>query len=328
MIRYAGRRVLRAIPLVLGVATVVFFILHLAPGDPTARYLGPNVPQEVVERIRTDMGLDRPLHVRYVRWMGSVLTGDFGYSLERNRRVGALFAEMAPNTFLLSGTALALAFLAGIGLGVVQAVRQHSLWDRVSSVASLFFYSMPSFWLALMLVLVFSHHAEGWAWWPLDLPASGMHDVDYPFLSPWEKVVDRVRHLVLPAAALSLVLAAGIARYMRSGMLEVIRQDYIRTARAKGLPERSVILRHGLRNALGPVVTLFGLYFPMLLGGTVFVETVFAWPGMGKLVVDAIAQRDYPVVLAGTYLFGVLVVAGNLAADLLYGLLDPRIRYE
>lgn len=328
MIRYAARRILKAVPLVLGVATVVFFILSLAPGDPTSRYMAPSVPPEVVEQVRSNMGLDQPIHLRYVKWVGSVLTGDFGYSLGKNRPVAALFAEMLPNTLLLSGTALAAAFLAGVLLGVLQAVRQHSLWDQLLSVGALFFYSMPSFWLALMLVLIFSLHASGWGWWPLNLPASGMQSVDYEFLSPPGKLLDRLRHLLLPATALTLVLAAGIARYMRGGMLEVIHQDYVRTARAKGLPEQAVIFRHALRNAVGTVVTLFGLYFPMLLGGTVFVETVFGWPGMGKLVVDAIGQRDYPVVMAGTFLFGVLVVVGNLLADLLYAVLDPRIRYE
>ncbi len=328
MIRYALRRFLQAIPLVLGVATLVFFILHLAPGDPAQRYFGPAVPPEVAEQIRANMGLDQPLPVRYVKWVGSVFTGDFGYSLGKSRPVGELFREILPNTLLLSGAALGVAFLAGVLLGVLQAVRQYSLWDQVLSVAALFFYSMPSFWLALMLVLVFSLQASGWGWWPLDLPASGMQSVDYAFLSPGGRLLDRLRHLVLPTAALSLVLAAGIARYMRGSMLEVIQQDYIRTARAKGLSETAVIFRHALRNAMGTAVTLFGLYFPMLLGGTVFVEVVFGWPGMGRLVVQAIGERDYPVVLAGSFLFGVMVVAGNLLADLLYAVVDPRIRHE
>ena len=327
MIRYVARRLLAAVPLVLGIATVIFFILNLAPGDPLARYVGPSVPPEVVDQIRQNLGLDEPIHIRYLKWMGSLLTGDFGYSLGKSRPVAALVAEILPNTLLLSGAALLLAFAAGILLGVIQAVRQYSLTDQVLSVAALFFYSMPSFWLALMLILLFSLGARTWEW-PFWLPASGMQSVDYAFLSDWGRVVDRLRHLTLPALSLALVLAAGIARYMRGSMLEVIRQDYVRTARAKGLPRRRVIFKHALRNALGPVITLFGLYLPVLFSGTVFVEVVFGWPGMGSLIVEAIGQRDYPVVMAAAFLFGLMVVVGNLVADVLYAVVDPRIRYE
>lgn len=326
MIRYILRRTVAAIPLVLGIATIIFFILNLAPGDPAARYIGPSVPPEVVAQIRTNLGLDDPIHLRYVKWMGSLLTGDFGYSLGQARPVGPLIREILPNTLLLSGTALVVAFLAGIVLGVVQAVRQYSLTDQVLSVAALFFYSMPSFWLALMLILVFSLGARTLDW-PFWLPASGMQSVDYVFLSTGGKVLDILRHLALPAGTLALVLTAGIARYMRGSMLEVIRQDYVRTARAKGLPEIRVVFKHALRNAMGPIITLFGLYLPVLFSGTVFVEVVFGWPGMGSLIVNAIAQRDYPVVMAATFMFGLLVVAGNLLADVLYGVVDPRIRY-
>ncbi|MFP3948354.1 MAG: ABC transporter permease, partial [Longimicrobiales bacterium] len=293
MIRYAVRRILAAVPLVLGIATIIFFILNLAPGDPVARYVGPSVPPEVLAQIRTNLGLDDPIHIQYLKWMGSLLTGDFGYSLGQNRPVAGLIGEILPNTLLLSGAALLIAFLAGIVLGVVQAVRQYSLTDQVLSVAALFFYSMPSFWLALMLILIFSLGARTWDW-PIWFPASGMQSVDYAFLSPVERAVDVIRHLVLPAGSLALVLTAGIARYMRGSMLEVIRQDYVRTARAKGLAESRVIFKHALRNALGPVITLFGLYLPVIFSGTVFVEAVFGWPGMGSLIVNAIGQRDYP----------------------------------
>jgi peptide/nickel transport system permease protein len=187
---------------------------------------------------------------------------------------------------------------------------------------------MPSFWLALMLILVFSLYARNFWDWPIWFPSSGTRSVDYDLLSGWEKVQDRAYHLVLPVASLSLVLAAGIARYTRGSMLEVIRQDYVRTARAKGLPERVVVFRHALRNALVPVITLFGLYLPVLFSGTVFIETVFAWPGMGKTIVDAINTRDYPLVMAGSFIFAAMVVLGNLLADLLYAVVDPRIRYQ
>lgn len=328
MTGYMARRLLGAIPLVIGIATVIFFVLSLAPGDPTALYFSPTVSPDVIEQMRRNLGLDQPVHVRYVRWLAAFLTGDFGFSFARSRPVADLLFEILPNTLLLSGCALLLAFVAGVVLGVVQAVRQYSLADTVLSVVALFFYSMPSFWLALMLILVFSLHAKTSWGWPIWFPASGMTSVDHEFFSPLGKLEDRVMHLVLPALSLALVLAAGVARYTRGSMLEVIRQDYIRTARAKGLDEARVIFKHALRNALIPVVTLLGLYLPLLFSGAVFIETVFAWPGMGRLIVEAIGQRDYPVVMAGSFLFAVVVVIGNLVADVLYAIVDPRIRYE
>ena len=328
MVGYIVRRLLAAIPLVLGVATIVFFVVHLAPGDPASLYIAPGVSPEAVEQVRQNMGLDRPVYERYVRWMGAMLQGDFGVSFSRNQPVRDVIVQILPNTLLLSFSALILAFGAGILIGVVQAVRQNSFTDGALSVGSLFFYSMPSFWLALMLILVFSLYARNVWGWPIWFPASGMVSVDHYAMGAWEQVLDRARHLVLPAVSLALVLAAGVARYTRGSMLEVIRQDYIRTARAKGLPERTVIFKHALRNALIPVVTLLGLYLPVLFSGTVVIETVFAWPGMGKLMVDSIFQRDYPVVMAGALVFAVMVVLGNLMADLLYAAVDPRIRYE
>lgn len=326
--RYLIRRLLGAVPLVLGIATIVFFVLNLAPGDPASIYTAPNVSPEVIEQMRTNMGLDRPVHVRYVRWMGSMLRGDFGVSFARNQPVSQIIRQILPNTLVLAFSALVIAFLAGLVLGVFQATRQNSPVDSGLSVGALFFYSMPSFWLALMLILVFSLGARNVWDWPFHFPASGMTSVGHEFMGPIERLGDRLRHLVLPSLSLALVLAAGIARYTRGSLLEVARQDYVRTARAKGLPERTVIFKHALRNALIPVVTLLGLYLPFLFSGTVLIETVFAWPGMGKLVFDAIGQRDYPVVMAGAFIFAVMVVIGNLIADVLYSIVDPRIRYD
>jgi peptide/nickel transport system permease protein len=220
-----------------------------------------------------------------------------------------------------------LVFAIGMAIGVYQAVRQYSLGDSALSVISLFFYSMPSFWLALMLMLVFALKAHQWGW-PIAFPPTGVTSVDYDFLSFGGKVRDRLLHMALPVATLTLTLAAGVARYTRAQMLEVVRQDYIRTARAKGLPESSVIVRHALRNSLIPVITLLGLYLPLLFSGAVFVETIFAWPGLGRVIFDAIFQRDYPVVMATSFIFALLVVAGNLVADVLYAVADPRIRYD
>lgn len=327
MTRYVGRRILTAVPMILGIATLVFVLLEIAPGDPVNLYITRGTTPETIDQIRTNLGLDRPAPVRYVRWLAGAVTGDLGMSTARNAPVTQVIAEALPNTLLLAAVAFGLAFLFGIVLGVIQAVRQYSLLDSALSVLALFFYSVPSFWLALMLILVFSLAARN-AWgWPFWFPASGVVSVDHASLSAWGRLLDRAEHLFLPALTLTLVLSAGVARYMRSSMLEVIHQDYIRTARAKGLPEWRVVFKHALRNALIPIVTLTGLYLPFLFSGAVFIETVFAWPGMGRLIVESITARDYPVVMGVSVVFASLVVLGNLLADVLYAVVDPRIRH-
>lgn len=274
--------------------------------------------------MRRNLGLDRPLHEQYVRWLAAFLTGDFGYSFSEFRPVRDVIADALPNTLLLGGVSLALIFVVGGAIGIVQATRQYSKLDHTLTFASLFVYSVPGFWLGLMLILLVSSPATPEA---LRLPISGVTSLDFDRLSIWGKLVDVSRHLVLPSIALGLASAAAIARYTRGSMLEVVRQDYVRTARAKGLSERRVILRHALRNALLPVISLLGLFLPILFGGVVVIEFVFSWPGMGGLLYNAILARDYPLVLAASFLFGALVVAGNLLADLLYAAADPRIRY-
>ncbi len=328
MIKYILRRLGGPVPLVLGIATIIFFLVNFAPGDPTQLLLSPGMTQEVVEQMRANFGLDQPVHIRYVKWLGAMLTGDFGYSFSHSRPVLDVLVDFLPNTLLLSACALALAFVFGIVIGTLQAVRQYSLMDSGMSVVLLFFYSMPSFWLALMLILSMSLFARNEWHLPIWFPASGMTSVDYDFLSFGARMHDRFMHLVLPTLSLSLVLTAGIARYMRGSMLEVVRQDFVRTAHAKGLPERVVIFKHALRNALIPIITLVGLYIPVLFSGTVFIELIFAWPGMGRTLVDAIFTRDYPLVMAGTFFFAIMVVMANLVADVLYAVVDPRIRYE
>jgi peptide/nickel transport system permease protein len=324
---YLARRLLGAVPLVLGIATIIFFVVNLAPGDPTALYFQQGAPPEILEQLRRNFGLDQPIHVRYWRWMVAFFTGDFGYSFAHARPVRDIILETLPPTLVLAGSTLVIIFLTGVVTGVLQAVRQHGAVDRVLSVISLFFYSMPSFWLGLMLMLLLSLKAHEWGW-PIALPPTGMTSVDHEFMSFGQQVMDRLRHLILPVLTLSLVMAAGIARYTRGQMLEVIRQDYIRTARAKGLPERQVVLKHALRNSLLPVITLLGLYLPLLFSGSVFVEVIFSWPGMGRVIVDAILQRDYPLVMATSFIFAVVVVLGSLIADMLYAVADPRIRYD
>lgn len=328
MTKYVARRVLGAIPLVLGIATIIFFLVNLAPGDPTLLMLAPGMDQEVVEQMRANFGLDQPIPVRYAKWLGAMLTGDFGESFSHSRPVLEVLLDFLPHTLLLSACALLVAFLFGIVLGTIQAVRQYSLMDSSLSVVLLFFYSMPSFWLALMLILTLSLFARNVWGLPIWFPASGMVSVDHDSMSTLERIADSARHLVLPTTSLALVLTAGIARYMRGSMLEVVRQDFVRTAHAKGLPERVVVFKHALRNALLPIITLIGLYLPYLFSGTVLIEYVFAWPGMGRALVDAIHSRDYPLVTAGTFFFATMVVVANLIADVLYAVVDPRIRYE
>ncbi|HEU0013335.1 MAG TPA: ABC transporter permease [Longimicrobium sp.] len=327
MLSYLLRRLLGAIPLLLGILTLIFFVVHLAPGDPATRFVGPNVPPEVVEQIRRNLGLDRPLHEQYVKWLWSFVRGDFGFSFTAGQPIVNLLPGILWNTVQLTLVSMVMIFAIGMLIGIVQAVRQYSLADNVLTFVALFFYSMPSFWFALMLVLVLSLKA-GQNGWPIQFPASGMMSVDYEYLPLGGKIVDRLRHLALPAIALGIGSAAGVARYMRGAMLEVIHQDFIRTARAKGLSERRVIFKHALRNALIPIITLLGLYLPFLLSGAVLVETIFSWPGMGRAVVSAILERDYPMVMAGSFVIAALVVLGNLLSDLLYAVVDPRIRND
>lgn len=328
MIAYLVRRLLGAIPLLLGILTLIFFVIHLAPGDPTAKlFSNPNVSPEVIEQMRRNLGLDQPLHVQYWKWLTSFLTGDFGISFGQQRPINEILPEVLWNTLQLTLVSLVIIFVVGMLIGIVQAVRQYSIADNVLTFLALFFFSMPTFWFALMLSLVFALKASQWGW-PLVLPSSGMTSVGYEFMPLGERIQDRVLHLILPATALGLGTAAGVARYMRGSMLEVIHQDFIRTARAKGLSERTVIFKHALRNALIPIITLLGLYLPFLLSGAVLVETIFAWPGMGRTIVDAIFQRDYPLVMATSFVIAAVVVLGNLLSDVLYAVVDPRIRTE
>ena len=326
MARYALRRILTAIPLLLGVATIVFLILNLAPGDPASLYFSPTMSPETLEQVRRNMGLDEPLLVRYLHWLGAFVQGDFQLSLTQSIPVADLIRGRLLNTFVLAGAALVLSFAIGIVLGVVQAVRHNSVVDSGLSTVTLFFYSMPSFWLAIMLVLVFSVNAvTNWNW-PVSFPASGVTSVDHDLMGPLGQLMDRIRHLVLPLTTLVLVLTAGISRYVRAGMLEVLGQDYVRTARAKGLPESRVVFKHAFRNSLITLVTLVGGMVPALVGGSVIVEYIFSIEGMGRLAFDAILSRDYPVIMAVTTLSALLTLAGVLVSDLLYGAVDPRVR--
>lgn len=323
---YILKRLLQAVPLLLGIATITFFIVHLAPGDPMNMYFERlqerrDVDPRVIEALRQKYGLDQPLPVQYVKWLGNLARGDLGESFRYRRPVASLLAERIPYTLQLSVLALLLDALFGITLGILSAIKQYSTWDKIITVGSLTLYSIPGFWLAVMLVLVFSVNL-GW------LPTSQTRSLDYETLSALGKFLDRLWHLVLPVFVLGVAGAAGTARYMRNQLLEVLGKEFVVAARARGLPERSVILKHALRNALLPIVTIYGLALPFLLGGAVLIERIFAWPGMGSLAVEAIGGRDYPIILATSMIAAVLVVLGNLLADITYSLVDPRISFD
>lgn len=316
MSQYLARRLLLLVPVLAGVSVIVFLVLHLSPGDPAEIMLGSQATREDLERLRAELGLTEPLHVQYVRWMSHVVRGDLGRSLWMKRPVLTEVLERFRATLILTGTALVLSTVGGLALGIASATRPNSLLDRLSAVASLFGASMPVFWLGIVLMVVFSL----WLGW---LPASGM-------FAPYGggDARDLLAHLVLPAFTLAAASVTIVARLTRSTMLEVLGQDYVRTARAKGLAERGVVIRHALKNAMIPILTVVGVQAGYLLGGAVLTETVFAWPGVGTLMVQGILARDFPLVQGCVLVIALTFVLINLGVDLLYGFLDPRIRYE
>ena len=319
MTAWLVRRIAASIAIVFAVVTLVFILIHLAPGDPFTGLEGVQDP-EVRRQLHIQFGLDQPLYVQYWRFLVQLAHGNLGYSFSLHRPVRDALAETIPFTLLLGGVALLLDFLIGLAVGIYQALRVNRLPDIVLGNVTLFIYSLPTFWLALILLLVFG---ELLRWFPVGGPGD---PVLCPTVDSLFCVADRLWHLTLPALTLGLVGAAGTARFQRAAMLEVAKQDYVRTARAKGLPEGRVVLRHQLRNALLSFITRFGLAFPFLLTGAVLVETIFAWPGMGRLAVGAILRRDYPVVTAVALIVSTMVVTGNLLADILLGVADPRLR--
>jgi peptide/nickel transport system permease protein len=269
--------------------------------------------------MREQYGLNDPLIVQYFKWLGNILQGDFGRSFSRHQPVFDVILEAVPITISLALIGITMEFIFGILLGVISAVKQGTKLDRTLTVSALFIYSMPEFWLSLMLIIIFSLKL-GW------FPASNLNSIGADSFGTVEFILDRLHHLVLPIFVLSLGGTAGLARYVRGQMLEVIRQDYIRTARAKGLSEKIVIFKHALRNALLPVVTILGGSLPALFSGALFIEVIFAIPGMGRIAVEAVFARDYPLIIANTFISGTLIVLGNLLADVLYAVVDPRIK--
>jgi peptide/nickel transport system permease protein len=323
VIGWVVERVIQALVTFLLAATLAFFLMRLTPGDPLARLTEDRpVPPDVVAAIRARYAIDKPLLTQFSIFLAGVARGDFGGSIEYNGRpVTALIRERLPASLLLGGSALALNLLLGIGIGVFQATRGGSRSDHALTVLTLAAYATPSFWLGLVLAWWFGTELQ---WFPVAF----MHE---PWLAADASAVARAGdvlwHLVLPAVTLSLVTFGATARYQRAAMLEALALDCVRTARTKGLPERTVRWRHAWRNTLGPVLALFGLWLPLLVAGSVFVEAVFVWPGLGTLAAEAIANRDYPVLMGTTILVSATVVLGSLVADLLHRWLDPRLRY-
>jgi peptide/nickel transport system permease protein len=317
MFKYVIRRILEAIPLVFLVTIIAFSIINLAPGDPVNMFINPETASSVdVEMIRKSLGLDQPMPVRYVKWLGKVLQGDLGNSFQHAEPVTAMIMAKLPNTLVLALSATIFSFLIAIPAGILSAVKKNTWIDYFFSTVSFIGISLPSFWFGLMLILLFSLKL-GW------LPSGDMRSNFDQFV-----LSDRLLHLVMPTLVLGMGMMASKMRYMRSSMLEVIRMDYIRTARSKGLSESVVIFGHALRNALLPIITLMGIIIPGLFSGAVVVEQIFSWPGMGRMAIEATFMRDYPVQMGVILISSVMVIIGSLLADIGYALADPRIKYN
>jgi len=322
MLNYLARRFLMMIPLLIGITLISFVVIHLAPGEPTdmQTQLNPEVSTELRDRLRDQYGLDKPLVVQYGEWLGRFVRLDFGDSFSQDRRpVLDKIVERLPITISINLLSIVIILATAIPIGIYSATHRDSLFDRITTILVFIGFAAPSFWLALLLMDFFCLRFG-------ILPISGLKSLDYDSLNFFGKVLDLGRHLLLPVFISTFGGLAGFSRYMRSNMLEVIRQDYILTARAKGLPEQSVIFRHALRNALLPIITILGLAVPGLIGGSVIFETIFAIPGMGKLFYDGVMMRDYPLIMGILVMGAILTLVGNFLADLCYAFADPRIR--
>ncbi len=312
-------RLTASLAIVLGVVLLTFLLLHLAPGDPAVHLAGPAASAEQLDAVRTTLGLDRPLPVQLAGWLGRAIRGDWGVSLSTGRPVSAMLAAAWPWTALLVTVSLGLSYLAGILIALWQA-RGSQRTDTALSVASVSLIAVPGYWLAILLVWLFTYELR----W---LPAFGAAGLDADFLPPMARLVDRLRHLALPVLTLTLIGAGGAARFVRGALFDARDEPFIAAAEARGLSESRILLRHLLRQALGPVVTLLGLSLPTLFSGAVFVEGIFAWPGVGQVLLRAVQARDYPVVMAAATVSAILVVTGTLLADLLRAWVDPRVRH-
>jgi peptide/nickel transport system permease protein len=312
--RFIVRRLLQAIPLLIGISIVVFLMIYLAPGDASQFAISERANEQQVQQYRHYLGLDLPWYRQYLRIVGNWGHGKLGTSLIQRRPVSSIIIQRLPRTVELLGLSTLFSLLLAIPIGIISAVRQYSLADHTVTVLSFVGIAIPSFWLAIMMILLFSVKLH---WFP----TSGTQTIGEPF-----NLVDHLKHLVMPVTVLTIVQTAGWSRYMRSSMLEVLQQDYVRTAHAKGLPARRVLFRHAFRNALMPIITLLGLSLPALVGGAIITEQIFAWNGLGQLIVTSASKRDTPVVMTMVMISAVAIVIGNLLADICYRFVDPRIQ--
>jgi peptide/nickel transport system permease protein len=319
--RYVIRRILQAIPLLFLLSIAMFGLIHLLPGGADAVLSNPRLTAAARAALRVRMGLDDPFYIQYVKWISAALTGNFGYSFVTNELVSTILARRFPATLELFGIAFLVALTLAILIGVISAVRQRTITDYTLTIVAYIGISMPAFLLGLLLQDIFGV----WLHW---LPTSGTGSYGGAVLSPFASLIDHLRHLILPVIALSILFIAGWSRYMRSSMIEVVKQDYMRTARAKGVGTPALLVRHALRNAVIPLITIVALDFGAIAGGATITEGVFAWPGMGLLFIDSLNARDYPVLIAMLMLSAFFVIAFNLIADILYAVMDPRIRYS
>lgn len=321
MATYIVNRLLQAVPLLVVISLITFLIVEIAPGDAAQMYIDPDhgTDPAYIEQVRLSLGLDQPVYIRYFSWLTRTISGDWGFSFRTRRSVSLEVGDRLPNTVLLSGTALLLSFILAVPIGVISAVKRYTLVDYTLTTLSLIGISIPIFWVALLFLQVFAIQLD----W---LPSSGMRSARENY-EGGQAMLDIVQHMILPTIVLSLAQIASWSRYQRSALLDVLGQDYIRTARGKGLSERRVML-HALRNSLIPMITLVGLSVPGIVTGAFITETIFSWPGLGRLGVDAVNGRDYPVIMAVTMLSALLIIAGNLLADLACAWADPRIRYD
>ncbi len=318
MARYILKRLGISLLIVWGVLSITFLLMRLAPGDPSSLYIRPEIDAKTVENIRRQMGLELPLWRQYFLWIGEFMRGNFGVSFTHHRPVSEILAEAIPNTLKLTGVVYFLQSIAGIVLGVITAVKRGTKLDLFITSFLLFLYSMPWFWLGLMAIMLFSLKL-GW------LPSSQMRSLHVSG-GFWAESLDYIKHLILPASILAMPFAASTARFVRNSLAEALEQNYIRTAKAYGIKSWKILFQYALKNALLPLVTLFGLHLPFLLGGAVITEHIFAWPGLGTITVNAIFAHDFPVILASTFIAALTVVMGNQISDFLYLLVDPRVR--
>ncbi len=324
MTTYAIRCILQSIPVLLILSVCLFFLVRLTPGGPlAAAERNPNISPEQVAHLRHKLGLDQPLHIQYIKWLGNfVLRGDLGESYKFRRPVVEMIVERIPNTVILVGSSFVLTLLIAVPIGVLSAKKPYSLFDYVATTLTFMGQSVPVYWLGLVMIVIFYITLTNpWTREPL-LPSGGMYSIGR------RDFLDLLKHMVLPVTTLSLAWAAWYTRFLRASMLEVLHEDYIRAARAKGVFEHIVTYKHALRNAIIPLVTMIAMDLPSLFSGALFIESIFSWPGMGRLFWDAARGRDYPILLGVVMFNAVLIVFFNLLADLAYGKLDPRVRYD